>query len=169
MSVPSDFTLPGKADSAARFEALVDRCYAPAYRFALALTLSPASAEKLVAETLRDAQVDGVACDDIGVFTAIRHRHTGVNGGAASPRDPASGASALLTALETLDPPARALCVLFYSHELSCHEIAAILSLDIAEVLALLPRAKAALRDALGASAAAPPRTPETAPGEKGV
>jgi RNA polymerase sigma-70 factor (ECF subfamily) len=54
------------------------------------------------------------------------------------------------TAVDQLSPAQRATVLLFYRHEMGCHEIAQVLELPVATVKSHLHRARARLKDLLG-------------------
>ena len=153
------------------FEQLVDRQYAPLFRFALSLSKSEAEAADLTQQTFFLWATKGHQLRDRSkakswLFTTLYREFLGrrrreVNFPqvelddvseekmAISPNMDALDAGAVLGALRSLEESFRAVVTLFYLEQFSYQEIADVLDIPIGTVMSRLSRGKAQLRQRL--------------------
>src|SRR5918999_595011 len=153
------------------FEQLVDRQYAPLFRFALSLSKSEAEAADLTQQTFFLWATKGHQLRDRSkakswLFTTLYREFLGprrreVNFPqvelddvseekmAISPNMDALDAGAVLGALRSLAESFRAVLTLFYLEQFSYQEIADVLDIPIGTVMSRLSRGKAQLRQRL--------------------
>ncbi|HYY13569.1 MAG TPA: RNA polymerase sigma factor [Chthoniobacterales bacterium] len=153
------------------FQQLVDRQYAPLYRFALALSKSEADAADLTQQTFflwasKGDQLRDRSKAKAWLFTTLyreflrRRRHevrfpkieleeTREEEMSISPTVNALDSSTVLEALREIDERFRAPLTLFYLEQFSYQEIADLLEVPIGTVMSRLSRGKAFLRQRL--------------------
>jgi len=155
----------------ADFQQLVDRQYAPLYRFALSLSRSEADAADLTQQTFFLWAAKGHQLRDRSkvkswLFTTLyreflnRRRHevrfpqveldeAREDEMSVSPNAHAFDSATLLQALREVEDPFRAPLTLFYLEQFSYQEIADVLEVPIGTVMSRLSRGKASLRQRL--------------------
>ncbi len=155
----------------ADFEQLVDRQYAPLYRFALSLAKSEADAADLTQQTFflwasKGRQLRDSSKAKSWLFTTLyreflnRHRHevrfpkielhdAREEELLISPNLRALDGTLVLEALWDVEEPFRAPLTLFYLQQFTYHEIADLLDVPIGTVMSRLSRGKAQLRERL--------------------
>ncbi len=153
------------------FQQLVDRQYAPLFRFGLSLAKSEADAADLTQQTFflwatKGGQLRDRSKAKSWLFTTLyreflsRHRHEvrfpqveldNAREGdiAVSPNINALDSAAVLEALRELEEPFRAVVALFYLEQFSYQEIADTLDVPIGTVMSRLSRGKGQLRQRL--------------------
>ena len=154
--------------SAADFQQLVARQYAPLYRFALSLSKSEADAADLTQQTFflwasKGGQLRDRSKAKSWLFTTLyreflsRRRHevrfpnvelddAREDETSILPNVNAFDGVSILQALQEVDEPFRAPLTLFYLEQFSYREIADLLDVPIGTVMSRLPRGKAQLR-----------------------
>ena len=154
--------------SAADFQQLVARQYAPLYRFALSLSKSEADAADLTQQTFflwasKGGQLRDRSKAKSWLFTTLyreflsRRRHevrfpnvelddAREEEMSILPNVNAFDGVSILQALQEVDEPFRAPLTLFYLEQFSYREIADLLDVPIGTVMSRLPRGKAQLR-----------------------
>ncbi|HYY35468.1 MAG TPA: RNA polymerase sigma factor [Candidatus Binatia bacterium] len=153
------------------FQQLVDRQYAPLYRFALSLSKSEADAADLTQQTFflwasKGEQLRDSSKAKSWLFTTLyreflnRHRHD-VRFPKIELRDAPEDAvsivpnmdvfdgMSIVKALREVEEPFRAALILFYLEQFSYQEIADVLGVPIGTVMSRLSRGKAQLRERL--------------------
>jgi RNA polymerase sigma-70 factor, ECF subfamily len=155
----------------ADFEQLVDRQYAPLYRFGLSLTKSDADAADLTQQTFflwasKGHQLRDGSKAKAWLFTTLyreflnRRRHevrfpkieleeAREEEMSILPNPSAFDSATLLQALHEVEEPFRAPLTLFYLEQFSYQEIANVLGVPIGTVMSRLSRGKALLRKRL--------------------
>jgi RNA polymerase sigma-70 factor, ECF subfamily len=155
----------------ADFEQLVDRQYAPLYRFGLSLTKSDADAADLTQQTFflwasKGHQLRDGSKAKAWLFTTLyreflnRRRHevrfpkieleeAREEEISILPNPSAFDSATLLQALHEVEEPFRAPLTLFYLEQFSYQEIANVLGVPIGTVMSRLSRGKALLRKRL--------------------
>jgi RNA polymerase sigma-70 factor (ECF subfamily) len=155
----------------ADFQQLVDRQYAPLYRFALSLAKSEADAADLTQQTFflwasKGHQLRDRSRAKPWLFTTLyreflnRRRHevrfpkvelaeAREEEMSISPNPSTFDSTTLLQALYEVEEPFRAPLTLFYLEQFSYQEIADVLSVPIGTVMSRLSRGKALLRKRL--------------------
>jgi RNA polymerase sigma-70 factor, ECF subfamily len=155
----------------ADFEQLVDRQYAPLYRFGLSLTKSDADAADLTQQTFflwasKGHQLRDSSKAKAWLFTTLyreflnRRRHevrfpkieleeAREEEMSILPNPSAFDSATLLQALHEVEEPFRAPLTLFYLEQFSYQEIANVLGVPIGTVMSRLSRGKALLRKRL--------------------
>jgi RNA polymerase sigma-70 factor (ECF subfamily) len=155
----------------ADFQQLVDRQYAPLYRFALSLAKSEADAADLTQQTFflwasKGHQLRDRSRAKPWLFTTLyreflnRRRHevrfpkvelaeAREEEMSISPNPSTFDSTTLLQALHEVEEPFRAPLTLFYLEQFSYQEIADVLSVPIGTVMSRLSRGKALLRKRL--------------------
>jgi RNA polymerase sigma-70 factor (ECF subfamily) len=153
------------------FEQLVDRQYAPLFRFALSLTRSEADAADLTQQTFflwasKGDQLRDRSKAKSWLFTTLYREFLGGRRHeirfpkielddvheeemSISPNVNAFDSASVLQALQAMEEPLRAPLTLFYLQQFSYQEIAEILELPIGTVMSRLSRGKAQLRQQL--------------------
>jgi RNA polymerase sigma-70 factor, ECF subfamily len=153
------------------FEQLVDRQYAPLYRFALSLARSEADAADLTQQTFflwasKGHQLRDRSKAKAWLFTTLyreflgRRRHevcfpkvvldnVREKDISISPNVDALDSAMVLEALREVEEPFRAPLTLFYLEQFSYQEIAEVLEVPIGTVMSRLSRGKALLRQRL--------------------
>lgn len=153
------------------FQQLVDRQYAPLYRFGLTLAKSEAEAADLTQQTFFLWASKGHQLRDRNkakswLFTTLyreflnKRRHDirfphieldemNENDVAVSPNVNALDSTVVVEALRELEEPFRAVLTLFYLEQFSYQEIAEVLDIPIGTVMSRLSRGKAQLRQRL--------------------
>jgi RNA polymerase sigma-70 factor (ECF subfamily) len=153
------------------FENLVDRQYAPLYRFALSLAKSEADAADLTQQTFflwatKGGQLRDQSKAKSWLFTTLyreflsRRRHevrfpkrelddVCEEEMSISPNANAFDSASVLQALHAVEEPFRAPLTLFYLEQFSYQEIADMLEVPIGTVMSRLSRGKAQLRQRL--------------------
>ncbi len=157
--------------SAIDFQQLVDRQYAPLFRFGLTLAKSEADAADLTQQTFFLWAAKGHQLRDDSkakswLFTTlyreflskrrheVRFPHVELDDAsdddvAVSPNMNALDSTAVVEALRELEEPFRAVLTLFYLEQFSYQEIAEMLEIPIGTVMSRLSRGKAHLRQRL--------------------
>jgi RNA polymerase sigma-70 factor, ECF subfamily len=157
--------------SAIDFQQLVDRQYAPLFRFALSLAKSEADAADLTQQTFFSWAAKGHQLRDHSkakswLFTTlyreflnrrrhdIRFPHVELDDAREEemsiwPSANAFDSATLLQALHEIEEPFRAPLTLFYLEQFSYQEIARVLGVPIGTVMSRLSRGKAQLRERL--------------------
>jgi RNA polymerase sigma-70 factor (ECF subfamily) len=155
----------------ADFQQLVDRQYAPLYRFALSLAKSEADAADLTQQTFflwasKGDQLRDRSKAKSWLFTTLyreflnRHRHevrfpkvelhdAPEEAVSIMPNMDAFDAVSVAKALREVEEPFRAALTLFYLEQFSYQEIADVLGVPIGTVMSRLSRGKAQLRERL--------------------
>jgi RNA polymerase sigma-70 factor, ECF subfamily len=158
-------------NATADFQELVDRQYAPLYRFALSLSKSEADAADLTQQTFflwasKGDQLRDRSKAKSWLFTTLfreflnRRRHEvrfpKVELGDAHedeiailPNINALDSATVLQALQEVEEPFRAPLTLFYLRQFSYEEIAEVLTVPLGTVMSRLSRGKALLRQRL--------------------
>jgi RNA polymerase sigma-70 factor, ECF subfamily len=157
--------------SSVDFQQLVDRQYAPLYRFALSLARSEADAADLTQQTFflwasKGHQLRDRSKAKAWLFTTLyreflgRRRHevrfpkvvldnVREEDISISPNVDALDSAMVLEALREVEEPFRAPLTLFYLEQFSYQEIAEVLEVPIGTVMSRLSRGKALLRQRL--------------------
>ncbi len=157
--------------SAINFQQLVDRQYAPLYRFALSLSKSEADAADLTQQTFflwaaKGDQLRDRSKAKAWLFTTLYHEFLGrrrhevrfpkvelddvhEDEMSISSNVNAFDSAIVLQALREVEEPFRAPLTLFYLEQFSYQEIADILEVPIGTVMSRLSRGKALLRQRL--------------------
>jgi RNA polymerase sigma-70 factor (ECF subfamily) len=153
------------------FQQLVDRQYAPLYRFALSLAKSETEAADLTQQTFflwasKGHQLRDRSKAKSWLFTTLyreflnRRRHevrfptvglddAGEEEMSIAPNVNAFEAASIMKALHEVEEPFRAVLMLFYLEQFSYQEIADVLEVPIGTVMSRLSRGKALLRERL--------------------
>ncbi len=157
--------------SAVDFQQLVDRQYAPLFRFGLSLAKSEAEAADLTQQTFflwvsKGDQLRDRTKAKSWLFTTlyreflnkrrheVRFPHVELENAseydvAVSPNVNALDSATVVEALRELEEPFRAVLTLFYLEQFSYQEIAEMLEIPIGTVMSRLSRGKAQLRQRL--------------------
>lgn len=160
-----------RMESAPDFARLVDQHYAALFRFAMSLARQQSAAEDLTQQTFLQWARKGSTLLDPSkaktwLFTTLYREYLNqsrrtrrievvefdseIHGGDVPPDEPPRiERSALMSALEKLEPAYREPVILFYLKEISYKEIASVLSIPIGTVMSRLSRGKQMLRDLL--------------------
>ena len=140
--------------SAIDFQELVDRQYAPLFRFALSLAKSEADAADLTQQTFFLWASKGNQLRDPSKALPLARRAVELDDVhedemAILPNMNAFDSPTVLQALGEVEEPFRAPLTLFYLEQFSYHEIADMLEVPIGTVMSRLSRGKALLRQRL--------------------